>query len=64
MKDRRFNSIWVYNECGSEEYDGGTVSEEDIQHLACGSCGGWDFHLTKGILLLQKIRKRSKKKTS
>jgi ribosomal protein S27AE len=36
--------VWECNECGSQEYTS-AVSEEDVNtRLACGSCGGDEFH--------------------
>lgn len=37
--------VWVCNECGAHEYNANCISEDDLEHLGCGSCGGWDFHL-------------------
>lgn len=37
------DAAWVCNECGSREFTG-SVSESDLENLACTSCGGWDFH--------------------
>ena len=34
---------WVCNECGSPEYTS-SVSEDDIQQLGCGNCGGCEWH--------------------
>jgi hypothetical protein len=34
---------WVCNECGSHEYTM-SVSEDDLENLGCGSCGGSEFH--------------------
>jgi hypothetical protein len=38
-----FPSPWICNQCNSEEYSG-SVSEDDIQNLACSTCGGVEFH--------------------
>jgi hypothetical protein len=38
-----FPSPWICNQCNSEEYSG-SVSEEDVQNLACSTCGGVEFH--------------------
>lgn len=36
--------VWQCNECGSNEYTS-AVSEHDVHtFLACGSCGGDEFH--------------------
>ena len=35
---------WVCNNCNSLEYTL-SVSEDDIQHLGCGNCGGDEFHV-------------------
>jgi hypothetical protein len=34
---------WVCNECGDKEYTQ-AISEDDLEWLACGSCGCHDFH--------------------
>lgn len=34
---------WECNECGSQEYTM-SVSEDDVQNLGCGSCGGNEWH--------------------
>lgn len=39
----KFPSPWICNQCNSEEYSA-SVSEEDIQNLACSTCGGVEFH--------------------
>jgi hypothetical protein len=38
---------WVCNSCNSLEYTL-SVSEDDIQQLGCGSCGGDEFHVGNG----------------
>jgi hypothetical protein len=38
-----FPQPWICNQCNSEEYSG-SVSEADIQNLACSNCGGVEFH--------------------
>jgi hypothetical protein len=38
------SSDWVCNECGSREYSS-SLSEADLEWLACGGCGGNEFHL-------------------
>ena len=38
---------WVCNSCNSLEYTL-SVSEDDIQHLGCGNCGGDEFHVGNG----------------
>lgn len=38
---------WVCNSCNSLEYSL-SVSEEDVQILGCGSCGGDEFHIGNG----------------
>lgn len=43
MAASRNDGAWVCNECGSREFTG-SVSESDLENLACSSCGGWDFH--------------------
>lgn len=35
--------VWVCNECNSSEYTS-NVREDDIEHLACSSCGSDEFH--------------------
>lgn len=35
---------WVCNSCNSLEYTL-SVSEDDIQQLGCGNCGGDEFHV-------------------
>lgn len=34
---------WECNECGSQEYTM-SVSEDDVQQLGCGNCGGDEWH--------------------
>lgn len=38
---------WVCNSCNSLEYTL-SVSEDDIQQLGCGNCGGDEFHVGNG----------------
>ena len=38
---------WVCNSCNSLEYTL-SVSEDDIQQLGCGNCGGYEFHVGNG----------------
>lgn len=38
---------WVCNNCNSLEYTL-SVSEDDIQQLGCGNCGGHEFHVGNG----------------
>ncbi len=42
--------VWICNQCGSPQYTG-SVSEEDIQRLACSDCGGDEFHKTAANIL-------------
>lgn len=37
---------WECNECGSQEYTM-AVSEEDLNCLGCGNCGGDEWHKAK-----------------
>ena len=40
---------WVCNECGSHEYSS-SVSESDLyEWLACGNCGGTEFHKESAV---------------
>src|SRR6185437_1174125 len=34
---------WECNECGSAEYSM-SISEDDLENLACGRCGANEFH--------------------
>lgn len=34
---------WVCNECGSAEFTS-ALKQEDLEWLACGGCGGDEFH--------------------
>lgn len=38
---------WECNECGAQEFTG-SLSETDLQYLACTSCGGNEFHEVTG----------------
>lgn len=43
------NGVWVCNECNAPNYTG-SVSEDDLNWLACISCGCDEFHfVTKSI---------------
>lgn len=35
--------VWECNECGSQEYTM-AISEDDVQSLGCGRCGGDEWH--------------------
>lgn len=46
-----FPQPWICNQCNSEEYSG-SVSEDDIQNLACSSCGGVEFHRNNNNMVI------------
>ena len=37
------NFVWVCNECGSSEFSD-ILKEDDLDWLACTSCGANEFH--------------------